>query len=207
MPSLSSVRQALSDWAWWWRFLPRSYGKEIWKWLKTVPPGRCWSAFCSWALPGFRFIKPPPGFSQRYLRAFFVAAGLVFALTSFVGDSKHLSAIELQKQGLFARGLILHIEAESIFPLRSRHRDARVMSMSLLPIHPDIVAETVDKALAHDPYSPSLLRYCTEQHLRRGNFDNSLECLLELERVIPEADHTKQARALYDNQLEKRDKQ
>ncbi len=88
-------------------------------------------------------------------------------------------------------------QAYAVFPLRPQLRDAWVAAHLFVSLHPDIVAEVVQEALANDPYSPSLLAYRTEQHLKRGNMEEALKSFKVLQHVMPDAPLTQAITARY----------
>lgn len=115
-----------------------------------------------------------------------------------IGGLKLGEAYIASEQGWDGRFTLLSAQAEAIYPLDFRAREAVAMAFSYAAVHPDIVVEIVDRALASDPHSPKLLWLKVSQELRRGDFEKAETALLRLEILAPDMEQTHTARRVFD---------
>lgn len=130
------------------------------------------------------FFRPLPSL-RRWLPAILLAVGTTFAVSESAGEAYYFKAFhKLYNEGDPIRALFDAQRAVTYFPFVHRTRElAAITHVSLAGLHPDIVLEAIDRALAQDPHSPSLIFHQFMQHIRRDDFFGARASLEHLDRI------------------------
>lgn len=146
--------------------------------LASSPPSWRWGSSIS------RFMARPRLSSGRFARAIFVGLGILYAVTSAIGESRY---VEAMSANTMSARLLGSIEAAAIFPLAARIRETNaVLFASANKVPPMIALMEVRRGLKQAPNSPQLVFWLTYQLIRDGDMAQAEKTLRRLWRLAPD---------------------